>query len=65
MSEEGGFGISLAERLFGLLIIFAGAVSMYYVLTSLQELGSAAGILGFLNLILIVLGLFLLTEKTE
>jgi hypothetical protein len=65
LSEEGGFGISLAERLFGLLIIFAGAVSMYYVLTSLQELGSAAGILGFLNLILIVIGLFLLTAKTE
>jgi hypothetical protein len=65
LSEEGGFGIAVAERLFGLIILVAGALSMYYVLTSVQELGNAVGLLAFLNVILIVLGLVLLTAKTE
>jgi hypothetical protein len=65
LSEEGGFGIGLAEKFLGLIILAAGAFSMYYVLTSVQELGNAAGLLAFLNLILIVLGLVLLTAKTE
>jgi hypothetical protein len=65
LSEEGGFGITLAERFFGLIVLAVGAIMMYYMLTSLQQLGAAAGILGFLNVILIVLGLFLLTAKTE
>lgn len=65
MSEEGGFGISLLERFLGLIILLAGTLSLYYVLTSLQELGNFAGFLGFLNVILIVLGLLLITAKTE
>jgi hypothetical protein len=65
LSEEGGFGIAVAERFFGLIIIIVGALSMYYVLTSLQQLGNFSGFFGFLNIILILSGLILLTAKTE
>lgn len=65
MSEEGGFGISFAEKFFGLVILITGALSMYYVLTSLADLGNFAGFFGFLNIILILVGLVLLTAKTE
>ncbi|MGA9388625.1 MAG: hypothetical protein WBV70_07365 [Candidatus Bathyarchaeia archaeon] len=65
MSEEGGFGISLAEKFFGVLILVVGALAMYYLLTSLVEFGSFAGFFGFLDAILIGLGLLLITAKTE
>ena len=65
MSEEGGFGVKLAERFFGLIILIVSVLMLYYTLTSLQGLGSATGLLVFINVILIVLGLFLLTAKTE
>lgn len=65
MSEEGGFGISLAEKFFGLLILVVGALAMYYLLTSLVEFGGFAGFFGFLDAILIGLGLLLITAKTE
>jgi hypothetical protein len=65
LSEEGGLGISLLERFLGFLILIAGAVSLYYVLTSLQDLAGYGGLLGFLNVVLIVVGLLLLTAKTE
>jgi hypothetical protein len=38
---------------------------MYYLLTSLVEFGSFAGFFGFLDAILIGLGLLLITAKTE
>jgi hypothetical protein len=65
MSEEGGFGITLAEKFFGFIILLIGAISMYYVATSIPNLGDYAGFFGFLNIILIALGLFLLIAKTE
>ena len=65
MSEEGGFGIAMAEKFFGLIILIVGALSMYYLLTSLPALGNFAGFFGFLDAVLIALGLLLITAKTE
>jgi len=65
MSEEGGFGISFVEKVFGVLIFAIGALALYYVATSLDALGSFAGFFGFLNIVLIALGLVLITAKTE
>ncbi len=65
MSEEGGFGLALAEKFFGLLLLIIGVLAMYYVFTAAQVLGAFAGFFGFLNIILIALGLFLLIAKTE
>jgi hypothetical protein len=65
LSQEGGFGLSVLQRFLGLLILALGLLSLYYTLTSLPELGSYAGLFGFLNIIMIVLGMVLLTAKTE
>ncbi|MCJ7425080.1 hypothetical protein MUP01_12570 [Candidatus Bathyarchaeota archaeon] len=65
MSEEGSFGIKLVERFFGLILLTIGALTLYYVATSIEAFGSFAGFFGFLNVILIALGLLMITAKTE
>ncbi|MEM2911327.1 MAG: hypothetical protein QW146_02330 [Candidatus Bathyarchaeia archaeon] len=65
MSEEGGFGITVAEKFFGLLLLIVGAVATYFTLTSSQALGAYTGFFSFLSLILLALGLFLIIAKTE
>ena len=65
MSEESGFGLNLAERFFGLMILLVGLVALYYTLSSAQALEVYTGFFGFLSIILIVLGFVLLIAKTE
>ena len=65
MSEEGGFGLKIAERFFGLLLLIVGAFSMFYTVTSIQALGDFTGFFGFLSSILLVIGFVLITAKTE
>ncbi len=65
MSEEGSFGENAAEKLFGVIILLIGIVSMYYTLTSSSVLGTFTGVFAFLGLILIILGAFLLIAKVE
>lgn len=65
MSEEGGFGLNLAERFFGLLLLIIGAFAMYYTFTSMEALGAFTAFFGFLSIVPLVLGLVLITAKTE
>jgi hypothetical protein len=65
MSEEGSFGASLAERFFGLILVIMGAVALYYTATSGDVLLSYTTFFAVLSAILIVLGLILITAKTE
>jgi hypothetical protein len=65
MSEEAGFGLELAERFFGLIILIVGALSTYYTLTSSEILAPFTGLFTFLSIVLLVLGVVLLTAKTE
>ncbi|MEM3695884.1 MAG: hypothetical protein QXQ94_00055 [Candidatus Bathyarchaeia archaeon] len=66
MSEgEAGFGIALAEKFFGLLIMIVGALATYFTFTSFNDLGAYTGFFGFLSIVLLVLGIFMLTAKTE
>ncbi|MBS7616025.1 hypothetical protein KEJ45_02345 [Candidatus Bathyarchaeota archaeon] len=65
MSEEGSFGITAAEKFFGLIIMIIGAVATYYTLTSTQALGVYTGFFGFLSIVLLAIGLFLIIAKTE
>jgi hypothetical protein len=65
MSQEGGIGIALAERFFGLLLTIIGALTVYETLTSTSTLGAYTGFFSFLSLILVVLGIILLTAKIE
>jgi hypothetical protein len=63
--EEGGFGVGLAEKLFGLVIFLVGVMSLYYVWTSLSVLEEFGGFFAFLNIVMIGIGLVLMTAKTE
>ena len=65
MSEEGGFGLTLAEKFFGFMLIIVGALSIYYTYTSTQALGDFLGFFGFLSVIILALGVFLIIAKTE
>jgi hypothetical protein len=62
MSEEGDtYWISLAEKFLGILLIIIGAIMIYFTATS--ALGSVALLFGFLAVVLLVLGVFLLLVK--
>ena len=65
VSQEGSFGISFAERIFGLIILAVGALAVYFTLTSSVQLDGFTGFFGVLSIILIALGLLLITAKTE
>lgn len=65
MSEESGFGLNVAEKFFGLIIFLTGILTLYYTVSSSQVLLAYTGLFGFLSIILIVLGLFLLVVKVE
>ncbi|MEM2104938.1 MAG: hypothetical protein QXV21_00475 [Candidatus Bathyarchaeia archaeon] len=66
MSEEGGgFGLTLAEKFFGLLLLIVGGLTSYYTFTSISSLGSYIWLFGFLSVFLLALGLLLMTAKTE
>ncbi|MEM3463903.1 MAG: hypothetical protein QXL91_03475 [Candidatus Bathyarchaeia archaeon] len=65
MSEGGGFGLTLAEKFFGFLLILIGGLTTYYTLTSSNNLGAFTGLFGFLSILLATLGIFLMIAKTE
>jgi hypothetical protein len=66
MSEEGGgFGITLAEKFFGLIIIVIGAFATYYTFTSTSALDDFVGFFGVLSIFLLAVGVLLLIAKTE
>ena len=65
MSEEGSFGLGMAEKFFGLIILVVGVLTLYNTLTSAAALGSFTGFFGFLSVVLVILGLVLMTAKLE
>jgi len=65
MSEEGSFGLGMAEKFFGLIIMIVGVLTLYNTLTSTAALGSFTGFFGSLSVVLMILGLVLMTAKPE
>ncbi len=65
MSEEGGFGLEVAEKFLGLIIFITGILDLYYTVSSSNVLMGYTGLFSFLGVILIILGIFLLIIKVE
>lgn len=65
MSESGIFGIAVAEKFFGLILLIVGALAMYFTITSSEVLGAYTGFFGFLSIILLVVGVFMIITKIE
>jgi hypothetical protein len=60
MSEGDTFWLSLTEKFFGLLLTIIGGLFLYFTLTSTTALGAFTGLFGFLSIVLLLIGLFLL-----
>ncbi len=60
MSEGDTFWLSLAEKFFGLLLVIIGSLFLYFTLTSTAALGVFTGLFGFLSIVVLIIGLFLL-----
>ncbi|MEM3565914.1 MAG: hypothetical protein QXK47_06070 [Candidatus Bathyarchaeia archaeon] len=65
MSEEGGFGITAAEKFFGIILVIVGALATHFTLTSSNALGVYTWFFGFLAMVLLALGVFLIIAKAE
>ena len=65
-AEEGGFGLKLAEKFFGFILLIIGALAVYYTVTSFNALEAFAGFFVALSLVPLALGIFLIfLAKTE
>jgi len=65
MSEEGGYGLNVLEKLFGFILLVVGIIATYYTIISSDALGGFTGFFGFLSILLVLLGLVLMIAKTE
>ncbi len=63
MSEGDTFWLSLAEKFFGLLLTIIGAFFLYFTLTSTAALEVFTGLFGFLSIVVLLVGLFLLVVR--
>lgn len=63
MSEEGdSFWVSLSERIIGVALIIISASLLYFTATS-SSLSVYSWIFGFLGVVVLIVGLFLLIVK--
>ncbi|MFW6117216.1 MAG: hypothetical protein ACOC6G_01355 [Thermoproteota archaeon] len=66
MSSEGiEFGLVLAEKFFGLILLVLGALFTYYTFTSTRALGNFTGFFGVLSILFLGIGVILIIAKTE
>jgi hypothetical protein len=63
MSEEETYWVSLAEKFIGLLLTIIGALFLYFTVTSTTTLGVFTPFFGFLGIVLLAVGLFLLLVR--
>jgi hypothetical protein len=64
MSEDrDSFWITLAEKFFGLLLIIVSIIMMYFTFTSGAALSIFTGFFGFLGVVILVAGAFLIVVK--
>ena len=64
MSKEAPIGLTIMEKLLGLLMITIGAITFYVTYTNLGSAPNPAPFL-LVGMILAVLGVFLVLAKTE
>jgi len=65
MSEEAPAGVTIVEKLFGLLLIFLGAIVFYYALQTPRLMGIGFIFFPAFGVFLIALGIFLVFSKAE
>jgi hypothetical protein len=63
MSEGDTFWLSLAEKFFGLILTIVGALFLYFTVTTTTTLGVFTGLFGFLSIVVLIIGMFLLLVR--
>jgi hypothetical protein len=63
MSAEDTFWLQFAEKFFGLLLTIIGALFLYFTVTSTTALGVFTAFFGFLSIVVLAVGLFLLLVR--
>ena len=64
LSEE-SFWFSMSEKLLGIIIVIIGGLFLYFTFTSTNSLGVFTGLLGFLGLIILLIGLLLIILRVK
>jgi len=65
MSKEAPIGLTIMEKLLGLIIILVGAITFYATYTNMANVGSLLIFFLAAGLILIALGVFVVIAKAE
>lgn len=63
MSEEGSLWVGLAEKFFGLILVIVSILMIYFTATSVEVLGAYTGLFGFLGVIVLIAGAFMIVVK--
>ncbi len=63
MSEEGNFWVTLTEKIIGIILIIVSITMLYFTFTSDVALGTYTAFFGFLGVIVLVAGAFLIMVK--
>jgi hypothetical protein len=63
MSEDVTFWVTLAEKFVGFLLTIIGALLLYFTATSTTALATFTGLFGFLGIVLLAVGVFLLLVR--
>jgi hypothetical protein len=61
--EEGRFWVTLTEKIIGLVLIIVSIAMLYFTFTSDVALGAFTGFFGFLGIVVLVAGGFLIVVK--
>jgi LPXTG-motif cell wall-anchored protein len=65
LSQEAPVGLTIMEKLIGLIMIAVGAITFYVTYTNLTGVGTNPILFLAAGLALVVLGVFLVIAKTE
>jgi len=64
-SKEAPIGLTIMEKLIGLLMIAIGALTLYSTYTNMESIGTNPALILGAGIALIVLGIILVLAKTE
>jgi len=63
MSEEVSFWTKIAEKLLGVILVLISVLMLYFTATSTDVLKAFSGFFGFLGVLVLIAGIFLLIAK--
>jgi hypothetical protein len=63
MSEEVSFWTKIAEKMLGIILVLISVLMLYFTATSTNVLNVFSGVFGFLGILVLIAGVFLLIAK--